>query len=111
MLGTETVTFTSEVEYDENNDPVAGTGQPRSVDGCLVEPLDGADTTARDRSGTVSRLRIFVPVTSGITGDTAIVSVGTRGGPYRIEGDPQPDINDEDPELSGYVIVATSAKG
>ncbi|QOC55872.1 head-to-tail stopper [Gordonia phage DirtyBoi] len=111
MLGSETATFSSEVEYDGNNDPIAGTGQPWTVEGCHVEPLDGTDITAQDRSGTATRLKVFIPVTSGISGDTVITSIGSRGGPYRIEGDPQPFIDDEDPELSGYAVIARSAKG
>ncbi|QLF84819.1 head-to-tail stopper [Gordonia phage BBQValindra] len=111
MLGTETVVLAGEVEYDADNNPVPDTGVPLAVDGCHVEPLDGTDTTASDRSGTSTRLRVFIPLTSGVTGDTVITSIAGRGGPFEIEGDPQPFIDDEDPELSGYVVVAYSAKG
>ncbi|AZF93586.1 hypothetical protein SEA_EYES_9 [Gordonia phage Eyes] len=111
MLGTETVVLAGEIEYDADNNPVPDTGMPKTVEGCTVEPLDGADTTASDRSGTSTRLRVFIPLTSGVSGDTVITSIGGRGGPFEIEGDPQPFIDVEDPELSGYVVIAYSAKG
>lgn len=111
MLGSETCVLAGETEYDADNRPVPDTGATKTVHGCHVEPMDGADTTASDRSGTSTRLRVFIPLTSGVTGDTVITSISGRGGPFAIEGDPQPFVDDEDPELSGYVVVAYSAKG
>ncbi|QMU22506.1 hypothetical protein [Gordonia rubripertincta] len=111
MLGTETVGVGSEVEFDSNNDPIPGTGTPKPIAGCLVEPMDpltSSETVDRDRSGTVSRVKVLLPITSGVTGDTRLV---VRGEPYLVLGDPIPYVDDEDPELSGYEVIAVSAKG
>lgn len=116
MLGSETCILAGRVHYDDSNDPVPGTELPVEVHGCYVEPLgvDGprrSDVIERDRSGTTTRLRVFIPVTSGVTGDTVITEIVGRGGPYRVEGNPQPFIDDEDPELSGYIVTVFAARG
>lgn len=111
MLGTETVRVENETELDADNDPVPGTGVPKSVEGCLVEPLQplaSGESVERDRSGTVARVKVLMPITSGVSGDSRLV---IRGNPYLVSGDPIPFVDDEDPELSGYEVIAVSAKG
>ncbi|QKY80010.1 head-to-tail stopper [Gordonia phage Doggs] len=111
MLGTETVGLDSETEFDADNNPIPGTGTPKPIDGCLVEPLQplaSGESVERDRSGTVSRVKVLMPITAGVSGDSRLV---VRGDPYLVSGDPIPFVHDEDPELSGYEVIAVSAKG
>lgn len=108
MLGTETVTVAGEVEYDDDNDPIPGTGGQTTVGGCLVEPLDGTDIVDLARSGTTCRVRVHLPITVGVSGDSVLT---VRGRPFRVVGDPVAFIDPEDTELSGYVVVAESVQG
>lgn len=115
MLGTETVVTAPAPQFDDNNDPVPGSGAEQTIDGCLVEPLNTigntADITAADRSGTVSRIRVHMPtITAGVAAEKVFTITG-RPGRFRVIGDPVPYIDDEDPELSGYAVTAESVKG
>ena len=108
MLGSETVIVGAEVEYDDNNDPIPGSGS-LTVEGCGVFPMDGADFANASRSGTTTRVRVLLPITTGVSGDSVLTVRGVAG--FRVEGDPVPYIDDEDPELSGYDIEATRREG
>ena len=108
MLGTETVVVVGEVEYDADNDPIPGSGS-LTVEGCGVYPMAGADLESAARSGTTARVRVLLPITSGVSGDSVLTVRGVPG--FRVEGDPVPYIDDEDPELSGYDLTAILAKG
>lgn len=116
MLGTETVVPKQERAFDDNNDPIEPpAGTTSSIPGCLVEPLNTLDSTIditrSDRSGTATRIRVFLPtITAGVAADK-IFTIAGRPGAFRVIGDPVPHISDEDPELSGYAVLAESVRG
>lgn len=107
MLGSETVVLTGEVRRDSDNNPTPGSGS-LTVDGCLVETMSVSETAESDRDSRVTVIRVFLPITDGVDGRTAVT---VRGRTYRVDADPEPYIDDDDPELSGYVLTARRAKG
>jgi hypothetical protein len=107
MFGNETVIVSPGTTYDSNDDPVAGVGSPDEIEGCVVEPLGSEELTVRGRTGTYSKIRIFLPVTEGVAA-TDVVSA--RGKSYEILGEPDEWI-DEDPDLTGLVVTAVRMRG
>lgn len=107
MLGTETVYVGGDLVRDSNNNTVATAGIG-DVEGCQVQPLSSAELVERGRTGTEDAVQVFLPVTDGIN-STSLLTI--RGKKYQIDGNPQPYIDPEDPELSGYDITATRRLG
>lgn len=109
MSAGETVTVRPGVEYDDDNDPIPGSGAPFDIEGCVVEPLGGTEAIESDRRGTVDRLRIYAPgpVPHEIPNTAEVV---VRGRAWQIDGNPD-DWLDDDPDLSGPVITVQRARG
>lgn len=77
------------------------------VDGCVVEPLDGAELVDVHRTGATAVIRVLMPVTTGLD---HLCELQVRGLWYRIVGDVVA-YDDDDPELSGYHVTATRGIG
>lgn len=109
MSAGETVTIRPGVEYDDNNDPVPGSGAPFTIDGCVVEPLGSTEAVETERRGVVDRLRIYAPgpVPHEIP---ATAEVLVRGRAWQLVGDADEWI-DDDPDLSGPVLTVQRARG
>ncbi len=107
MLGAETVQIRTAAGVDDDGWATPA-GTPADVEGALIEPLGGAELLEATRTGATSALRVFLPVIDGIT---AADEVKVRGLWYRIVGDPVAYVNDEDPDLSGYVLTCTRGEG
>ena len=107
MLGTETVTVSGDMVRDEDGrvTPGAGIGP---VEGCQVQPLSTAELVERGRSSTDDAVRVLLPITEGIDRGTVLIIRGKR---YQVDGNPQPHIDPEDPDLSGYDIEASRRVG
>lgn len=103
MLGTETVRVRRRGGTDPDGDPLPAAA-PWAVDGCLVEPITGAELLAVAIDGATNVARVFVPLTDGID-NTCEIEI--RGRWYRTIGDVVAYVNDEDPELSGYSLTCT----
>lgn len=106
MLGTETVAIRQSGGVGPKGDPIAG--RTWTVDNCLVAPASTAEQLAIDRTGGTTSVVVTLPITASID---HTCDLGIRGRWYRIIGDAEPFINDEDPELSGYQVTATRAQG
>ena len=107
MLGTETVIVAGDFVRDEDGKVTqsAGIGP---ITGCQVQPLTSQELVERGRSATDDAVRVLLPITDGITRDSLLVA---RGVTYQIDGNPQPYVDPDDPELSGYDIEATRREG
>lgn len=108
MLGTETVHVGADLVRDSDGNMVPGPAGVGDVEGCQVQPLSAAELVERGRQGTEDAVSVFLPITEGIV-STSLLSV--RGKKYQIDGSPQPYIDPEDPELSGYSVTATRRVG
>lgn len=106
MLGTDTITVRQSGTRDADGNPI--TGATFTVDNCLVGPLAAAELLAVDRSEGTTTVVVDLPITAGID---HTCELGFRGRWYRVKGDPEPLINDEDPDLSGYQLRATRSSG
>lgn len=109
MLGTETVTVRKGAGKTAGGDPIPGTSWP--VDGCLVDPGGtGSVSEQLDKARTagLTTVAVTMPITAGID-HTCELKIRDRW--YRIVGDAEPFVNDEDPELSGYQVTATRGAG
>ncbi|AMS03648.1 head-to-tail stopper [Gordonia phage Ayotoya] len=106
MLGRETVRLRLPAGTTPDGDPLP-IAVPVEVESCLVEVLGGADLVELGRDGATGGVRVYMPITSGVT---AQHDVEVRGRWYEIVGDPEPNLND-DPELSGYVLTCTRGEG
>lgn len=113
MLGTETVYLSTGQALDSDNNPTSG-ADPIAVHGCLVENAtvrgdEGLPDELRGQAtGSVASIRIYMPITSGVSSTTALK---VRGKLFQVVGDPEAFINDEDPELCGYVVLAKAGRG
>ena len=108
MIGTETVQVKTGVRFDRHNNPLPATGTPTPIRECVVEPLGSEEMVVRDRRGTYSKIRVFMPVTTGVDKSSVVTA---RGLDYEVVGDPDLWIDDEDPELSGLVLIAVRGVG
>ena len=107
MLGTETVVV--EGDFVRGTDgKVTKTAGLGPVDNCQVQPATTKELVDRGREGTEDAVRVFLPITSGLNRNKVLV---VRGARYSIDGNPQPYIDPEDPELSGYDVFAITAAG
>lgn len=73
------------------------------VDGCEVEPLNGAELVEVTRNGATTAVRVLLPITEGLDGECELQ---IRGDWFRIVGGAEAFI-DDDPELSGYQLTCT----
>ena len=107
MLGTQTVMVRQAGRRDADGNPIP---PPPSwtVDNCLVGPVTAAELLAVDRTEGTTTVVVDMPITSGID-HTCELGIGDRW--YRVLGDPEPYVSDEDPELSGYQVIATRGAG
>jgi hypothetical protein len=107
MLGTETVHVGGDLvrDGDGNMTPTTGIGD---VKGCQVQPLSATELVERGRAGTEDAVQVLLPITEGITSKSLLA---IRGKKYQVDGNPQPYIDPEDPDLSGYDITATRRAG
>lgn len=107
MLGTETVTVSGDMVRDEDGRVIPGAGIG-PVEGCQVQPLSTAELVERGRSSTDDAVRVLLPITEGIDRGTVLIIRGKR---YQVDGNPQPYIDPEDPDLSGYDVEASRRVG
>ncbi|OBC12180.1 hypothetical protein A5788_22345 [Gordonia sp. 852002-50816_SCH5313054-c] len=107
MLGTETVIVTGDFVRDEDGNVTSGTGIG-PVKRCQVQPLTSQELVERGRSATDDAVRVLLPITEGISRDSVLIVRGER---YQVDGNPQPYIDPDDPEMSGYDIEATRRAG
>jgi hypothetical protein len=107
MLGDVTVTVRQSGRRDADGNPIPP-GAAFTVDNCLVAPVKAAELLAVDRSEGTTTVVVDLPITTGID---HTCELGIRGRWYRILGDPEPYISDEDPEMSGYQVIATRGSG
>lgn len=109
MLGTETVIVGRERDRDEDGKPATGpTTGIGPVAGCVVSQLRSSELVEAGRNPTDDVVRVFLPITEGIDADTVLT---VRDKPYQVDGNPEPYIDPEDPELSGYDLEATHRAG
>jgi hypothetical protein len=106
MLGTEPVRVRRRGGITADGDPTPATEWP--VDDCLVDPGALGERLDIDRTAATTTVAVTMPITAGID-HTCELKI--RGRWYRIVGDPEPFVNDEDPELSGYQVTATRGAG
>lgn len=105
----ETVQITRGETFDQYQNPVVG-GQSFDVPGCVIEPLDHTESTSSGRNGKRSSIRVFItrqpPQEIRNTDE-----VTWRGATYELDGDVAEHIDDEDPEFSSWVLVASREVG
>ena len=104
MLGTETV----QVRRRGDNGAGGWPSLPVPVDGCLVNPAGGAEAIGADRTAGTGMVTVTMPITAGIDHSCELQ---IRGRWYRIVGDVEVYVNDEDPELSGYQLTCRRGAG
>ncbi|WP_158170972.1 hypothetical protein [Rhodococcus sp. JT-3] len=94
---------------DARQKQIPATGTAFDIDGCVIEPIGSEELGEVGRSGKVSGIKIYPPgpVERAITSADV---VDARGQEWQVEGDADLWI-DEDPDLSGPVIVAKRAMG
>ncbi|HEY9314632.1 hypothetical protein [Williamsia sp.] len=110
MLGTETVQVAGDLVRDGNGNTSKVPDLGR-IPNCRVEQLSSAELAERGRAGTDDAIRVFLPITSGISSRTVLKLVDRGNEKYKVDGNPLPEIDPEDPELSGYDITATRKVG
>lgn len=102
----ETVGVRRRGDTTAGGDPIPAEARP-SVEGCIVEPLLGAELIEVTRNGATSAVRVLLPITTGLD---HLCELQIRNLWYRIVGDPVAFV-DDDPELSGYQVTATRGGG
>lgn len=107
MLGTETVVVRRRGGTDPDGDQLPDTEPVPPVEGCVVEPLGGAELLEVQRTGATSAVRVLLPITQGIDAECEL---RVRGLWYRIVGDAVAYIDPEDAELSGYSLTCTRGR-
>lgn len=99
----ETIAVRRRSPNDADGRTVAPTTPMDPVDGCEVEPLNGAELVEVTRNGATSAVRVLLPITEGLDGECELQ---IRGDWFRIVGGAESFI-DDDPELSGYQLTCT----
>lgn len=103
MSGGETVAVRRRGGTDADGRPLPYTTPVLPVEGCVVEPLTGAELVEVTRTGATSAVRVLLPIVAGLDGECELQ---IRGVWFRIVGGAEPFI-DDDPELSGYQLTCT----
>lgn len=107
MLGTETVIVGGDFVRDEDGRVTQAVGIG-AVDNCQVQPMSAKELVDRGRDGDEDAVSVFLPITAGLDRTSTLT---VRGVTYSIDGNPQPYVNPEDPDLSGYSVTATRRAG
>lgn len=103
MFGNETVAVRRRAGTDSDGSPLPYETPVDPVDGCIVEPLGGAELLEVTRTGATGGVRVLLPITEGLDAECELQ---VRGNWFRIIGGAEPFI-DDDPELSGYQVTCT----
>ena len=103
MFGTETVAVRRRAGTDADGRPLPTTTPVPAIEGCIIEPLDGAEQLEVGRTTATADVRVLLPITAGLDGECEL---RIRGHWYRIVGGVESFV-DEDPELSGYQVSCT----
>lgn len=110
MFG-ETVILKPGPIFDSNDDPVVDESiEPVSLDGCVLEPLGGAELVDRGRNGAADGFRVFVssPIPRRVLHTDVLV---IRGVDYPVDETPNTYVDPEGFDFGGTTIVAIRRKG
>lgn len=83
MIG-QTVTVLPPITYDDNGDPVDGSGAAFDIAGCAVAPRFADETTDRGRQGVVIGYTVYAPPLAKPV--SHLSTVRYRGVVYEIDG-------------------------
>lgn len=108
MLGSETVTVTGQLIRNSDG----SVSQPAAsivVRDCVVAPLTTEERKAAGVDADTLTMRVLLPTTQKLPID-CVVTIGGRGD-FTIQGEPEPFIDPDDPELSGYDLTVYREQG
>ncbi|UVT24971.1 hypothetical protein NXT08_22480 [Rhodococcus pyridinivorans] len=106
----ETVVLKRGPYRDNRNNTITPLEDPVELNGCVVEPLGGAELAELGRTGSSNGFKVYVtgPMPRPVTGSDLL---HVRGADYPVVMDGAGWMDPEDPFFGGTVITAIRGKG